>query len=73
MIKSLNSSKSYGYDNISIKMIKICSESVTTPSKSYFWGIIKKMNISKNMERKTNVVPEHKKEDKTLIKKLPSY
>ena len=31
------------------------------------------MNISKNMEKKTNVVPVHKKEDKTLIKKLPSY
>ena len=29
IIKSLNSSKSHGYDNILIKVIKICNESVT--------------------------------------------
>ena len=32
----MDSSKSHGYDNISIKMIKICSESVTIPSKIIF-------------------------------------
>ena len=33
IIKSLDLSKSHGYGNISIKMIKICSESVTIPLK----------------------------------------
>ena len=36
IIKSLDSSKSHGHDNISIKMIKICSESVTIPLKILF-------------------------------------
>ena len=72
MIKSLNSSKSYGYDNISIKMIKICSELVTTPLKVIFKESLKKW-IFPEIWKKTNVVPVHIKEDKTLIKKLPSF
>ena len=38
IIKSLalDSHESHGYDNVSVKMIKICSESVTIPSKIIF-------------------------------------
>ena len=36
IIKSLDSGKSHGHDNISIKMIKICSESVTISLKILF-------------------------------------
>ena len=36
IIKSLDSTKSIRYDNISIKMIKLCSESVTIPLKIVF-------------------------------------
>ena len=36
IIKSLDTSKSHGFDNISIKMINICSESVTIPLKTTF-------------------------------------
>ena len=48
IIKSLDSRKSHGYDNISIKMIKICSESVTIPlkiilKKQYFQKYGKKL------------------------------
>ena len=36
IISSLNSSKGHGYDNISIKIIKICNEAVTIPLKIIF-------------------------------------
>lgn len=36
VIKSLDSSKSHGYDDLSVKMIKICSASVTVPLKIIF-------------------------------------
>ena len=42
IIKSLDSSKTHGYDNISIKMIKICRESITIPLKIIFAESLKK-------------------------------
>ena len=36
IIKNLDSSKAHGWDNISIKMIKICGESITVPLKIKF-------------------------------------
>ena len=45
--KSLDSKKSCGYDNISIKMIKICSESVTIPLKIIFEESLKKEYFQK--------------------------
>ena len=36
IIKPLGSTKAHGYDNLSIRMIKMCSESITLPSKSFF-------------------------------------
>ena len=42
IIKSLGSSNSHGYDNISIKMINICSDSVTIPLKILFEESLKK-------------------------------
>ena len=65
-MKSLDSSKSHGYDNISMKVIKICSQSVTIPLKVIFEESLKK-GIFPEIWKKANVVPIHKKEDKTLI------
>ena len=45
IIQSLGSSKSHGYDNISVKMIKICTESVTIPLKIIFEESLKKDNV----------------------------
>ena len=42
IIKLLHSSKSHGYDNISIRMIKICNESVTIHLKTIFHESLKK-------------------------------
>ena len=36
IIKNLNSSKSYGWDDLSIKMMKLCSKSVAYPLKLMF-------------------------------------
>ena len=67
MIKSLDSSRSHGYDNISIKMIKICSELATISTRIIFEESLEK-GIFPEIWKKANVVPVHKKEDKTLIK-----
>ena len=66
IMKLLDSSKSHRCDNISIKMITICSESVNIPLEIIFEESLRKRSISINMEK--NVVPIHKKEDKSLIK-----
>ena len=47
IIKSLDSSKSHGFDDISIKMIKICSESVAIPLKIIFEESLKKEYFQK--------------------------
>ena len=66
IIYSLNYSKLHGYDNISIKMIKICNESLTIPLKIIFEESLEK-GIFPDIWKKGNIIPAHKKEDKTLI------
>ena len=63
VINSIDSSKSHRYYNASFRMAKICSESVTTSLKIIFEKSLKRIfpEIWKN-----NVVPLHKKEEKTL-------
>ena len=63
IIKSFHSNKSHGYGNISIKMIKICSESCTIPLKFIFEESLKK-GIFPEMWRKANVAPIIKKKTK---------
>ena len=67
IIKNLDSSKAHGWDNISIKMIKICGESITVPLKIIFEQSLKE-NKFPEVWKKANIVPVHKKEDKNLIK-----
>ena len=66
IIKSLDSTKAHGYDNSSIKMIKMCSESITLPLKTIFQESLKKGKFPE-IWKKANVVPVYKKEDKTFI------
>ena len=63
IIKTLDPNKAHGCDNISIKMIKICSQSL----KIIFEHSLKKGKFPK-IRKKTNVVPFHKKGDKMLVK-----
>ena len=67
IIKTLDPNKAHGCDNISIKMIKICSQSLILPLKIIFKHSLKKDKCSE-IWKKANVVPAHKKEDKMLVK-----
>ena len=67
IIKALDPNKAHGFDNISIKMIKICSQSLILPLKIIFEHSLKKGKFRK-IWKKANVVLVHKKEDKMLAK-----
>ena len=67
LIKNLDSSKAHRWDNISIKMIIICGESITVPLKITFEQSLKEKKFTE-VWIKANIVPAHKKEDKNLIK-----
>ena len=58
IIKTLNSSKARGWDNISIKMIKICGESIT-----FLLKIISKQSLKEKkfleVWKKANILPVH--------------
>ena len=58
--------KAQGYDNLSIRMIKICSESITLPLNMIFQESLEKEKFPE-MWKKANVVPVHKKKEKTFI------
>ena len=67
IMKTLDPAKAHGLDDISIKMIKICNDSITKPLKLIFEQSLKQGEFP-NLWKKANVVPSHKKEDKTLVK-----
>ena len=58
IIKTLYANKAHGCNNISIKMIKICSQSLILPLKIIFEESLKKKKIPE-ISKKTNVVPVH--------------
>ena len=64
IIKTLDSSKAHGWDNISIKMIKIWGESITVPLKVIFEQSLKEKKFLE-VWKKANVVSVHKKKAKT--------
>ena len=68
--KSLDPPKAHGYENLSVRMIKICSESITIPLKIIFMvslkngvfpEIWKRANVVPEIWKRANVVPVHKK------------
>ena len=67
LIKKLDPGKDHRCENISIKMIKICSDSLTAPLRIIFEQSLKKDNYPE-IWKKANVVPVHKKDDKDLSK-----
>ena len=66
IIRSLNSSKAHGWDGVSIRMIKMCDESIT-PLKIIFDTALKS-GIYPDKWKRANVVPVHKKESKNILK-----
>ena len=67
IIKNLNPNKAHGHDNISIKMIQICGESIIHPLKLLFESAIRSGHFPDTW-KKGNIIPVHKKESKNMVK-----
>ena len=67
IIKNLNPAKAHGWDGISIKMIKMCEKTVTTPLIIIFKKAIL-TGVYPDSWKRGNIVPVHKKESKNLVK-----
>ena len=66
IIKSLDPNKSHGWDNISIKMIKMCGKSLAWPLKMIFEAALND-GVLPDDSKKCNIVPVHKKDLKTML------
>ena len=66
IIKNLNPNKAHGFDMISIRMIKICGESILKPLELIFKSCLENGKFP-NEWKKANVVPVHKRNNKQLI------
>ena len=71
IIKNLNVDKAHGWDQLSIRMIKTCGDAITFPLKLIFKSMINK-GVFLDDWKKSNVVPIHKKESKSLIENYRS-
>ena len=67
IIRSLNIHKAQGYDDISIRMIKICDKSLLKPLIILFKNSTKSSHYP-DIWKRSNIIPVHKKNDKQLIK-----
>ena len=86
IINNLDSNKTHGhdeisirmlkicgsYDEISIRMLKICGSSVCRPLQIIYKSCLDRGKFTQEW-KKANVVSVHKKNDKQLVKKLSSY
>ena len=67
IIENLNSNKSHGWDDLVIKMINLCNESIAYPLKLIFEASLLGGEFPECW-KKPNVVPVHKKESENLVK-----
>ena len=67
IIKNLDLNKSHGWDNLSVRMIKLCGKSITYSLKLKFEASLQEGTFP-SCWKKANVVLVHKKEDKNLLK-----
>ena len=65
IIRSLNPNKAHGWDNISVRMIKISDEALVVPLRLIFENC-KNKGIFPQIWKQANVVPVHKKSSKQL-------
>ena len=66
LIKALDVSKAHGHDGISVKMIKICADSIAHPITLIFQNSLAAGTFA-NDWKKANIVPIHKKNDKQIV------
>ena len=66
IIRNLDPNKSHGWDNLLVRMIKLCGDSLIYPFKCIFEGALQEDKYPDSW-KKANVVPVHKKESKSQI------
>ena len=66
-IRNLNPNKAHGCDNISIRMLKICDDSIVLPLRHIFTKCLEFQTFPKLWKR-ANILPIHKKQSRQLIK-----
>ena len=67
MIQNLDHNKAHGHDQVSIRMLKLCSNSICKPLKIIFNRCLETSTFP-NDWKKGNVVPVFKKGDKQILK-----
>ena len=67
IIRSLNVHKAHGYDDISIRVIKICDKLLLKPLIISFKNSTKPFHYP-DLWKRSNIIPVHKKNDKQLVK-----
>ena len=65
IIRELNPNKAHGWDEISVRMIKMCNVSLVKPLKLIFENCLSQ-GIFPEMWKRANIVPVHKKNEKNL-------
>ena len=66
LIRSLNTNKAHGWDEISVRMIKICDESLVKPLEIIF-TFCSNNGVYPSYWKKGNICPVHKKNDKSIL------
>ena len=66
VIHSLNINKAHGFDDLSVRLLKICDSSIVKPLSIIFENCLQSGSFPNNW-KKSNVVPIHKKGDKQLL------
>ena len=66
IIQNLNPNKAHGHDKISIRMLKICGNSLCRPLELIFTDCLEN-GIFRSDWKKGNLVPVHKKNDKQRL------
>ena len=66
IIRSLNVNKGHGHDGISIRMIKMCDESLVQPLSLSFRGCIVS-GFYPDTRRRSSILPVHKKVNKQIV------
>ena len=66
IIRSLDINKAHGHDDISVRMVKICDDSIKKPLSIIYKNCIT-TGIYPNAWKKSNIVPVHKKGDKQNV------
>ena len=66
-IRNLNTNKAHGCDDISIRMLKICDDSIVLPLRHIFTKCLEFQAFS-TLWKRANILPIHKKQSRQLIK-----